>query len=82
MTKTDEGMTYTTKIIFLLILAILVVFLLNSGKPPKSTLLDPSNTVEITNPSDLDQAQDELNTVNVDGLDPGLNQLKSEVLTF
>lgn len=82
MTKTDEGMTYTTKIIFLLILAILVVFLLNSGKSPKTVLLSPSSPVEITDPSGLDQAQDELNTVNVDGMDPGINQIKSEALTF
>ncbi|KKT65622.1 MAG: hypothetical protein UW58_C0024G0001, partial [Candidatus Collierbacteria bacterium GW2011_GWC2_44_30] len=39
-------------------------------------------TENIQDDSGLNQAQDEMDTINVDSLDSGINQLNSEAYTF
>lgn len=69
----------TTKIIFLVFLALLVVYLLAVGGGFKATQMMPEG---VTQPSDLNKAQDDLDYVNVDSVDSGVNQLNTEFSTY
>ena len=76
MSKSKPSMTYATKIIILAILAIIVGYLVSSGKTiPTSFTQINAPTENIQDEGGLNQAQDELDTINVDSLDRGLNQL-------
>ncbi len=82
MTKSDESTMYTTKILFIIVLAILVSYLLFMGKT-KTSPLSPTTSMEtIQSPSDLDAASDQLEAVNVDSVDTGVTQLNTEVSTY
>lgn len=69
----------TTKFILLVILASLVVYLLAVGGGFKDTKMMPES---FTQPTDLNQAQDELDYVNIDSVDSGVNQLNTEVSAY
>ncbi len=69
----------TTKIIFLVVLAILVVYLLAAGGGFKASQMMPES---FSQPSDLNKAQDDLDYVNIDSVDTGVNQLNTEVSTY
>lgn len=79
--KTGEGSMYALKVLFLLILAVLVAYLLMIGKSKTTTLL-PAQEESVESVSDLDRAQDQLDTVNVDSVDTGVNQLSTEVSAY
>ncbi|KKT39853.1 MAG: hypothetical protein UX47_C0005G0041 [Candidatus Collierbacteria bacterium GW2011_GWA2_46_26] len=75
-------MTYATKIIILATLAIIVGYLISSEKSRPAVFQTNPQTENIQDESGLNQAQDELDTINVDSLDSGINQLNSEAYTF
>lgn len=72
--------TESSTIILLVILALIVGYLLTMSKNSKPALTEP--TSQIQKSDDLYQAQDEMNSVNIDGVDAGVNQLKTEVSTY
>lgn len=77
MAKTDTN-SNTVQILILVALALLVGYLL-SWKAGKKAPFMPNGTSEtITSPSDLDKAQDNMDAVNVDAIDSGLNQLNND----
>ncbi|KKT42656.1 MAG: hypothetical protein UW64_C0016G0018 [Microgenomates group bacterium GW2011_GWC1_44_37] len=75
-------MTYTSKIIILITLAIIVGYLISSEKSRPTVFQTNPQTENIQDDSGLNQAQDEMDTINVDSLDSGINQLNSEAYTF
>lgn len=82
MAKSETQTNNTIQILLLVVLALLVGYLLSGGKPVKMPAKDTTAPETITNPSGLDQAQDQLDSVNVDAMDSGLNQLNSEVSRY
>lgn len=81
-TSTVESSTYTLKILSLAALLAIVAYFLTIEKTSKYNLMEPSPETAITSPSDLDQSEDELETINVDSIDVGLNQINSAGATF
>lgn len=81
MNRSDEGSMYALKVLFLLILAVLVAYLLMTGKSKPTTLM-PAADDSIRNSDGLYQAQDQLDAVNVDSVDGGVIPLNSEVATY
>jgi len=75
-------MKYNTKLILLILFAVIVGLFLISLKTQKTIDNNLLTTENIKGSSDLDQAQDQLNVINVDGVDSGLNQLNTEAATF
>ena len=75
-------MKYNTKLILLILFAVIVGLFLISLKTQKTIDNNLLTTENIENPNDLDQAQDQLNVINIDGVDSGLNQLNTEASTF
>ena len=75
-------MKYNTKLILLILFAVIVGLFIISLKTQKTIDNNLLTTENIENPNDLDQAQDQLNVINVDGVDSGLNQLNTEAATF
>ncbi len=88
MAKKDNGVTFKTIVLFLLIVVVSVLAYLSGAKKNtqqsvKTPINQPTPTVQKTPvPGDLDQAQDQLNTVNIDSVDSGINQINSQVSSF
>lgn len=78
MTKTEKQSMSMINILILIFLAILVGYLFYMKKNPQPDTLAP-NTETYTSPSDLDQARDQLESVNVDSVDVGINELNQGV---
>lgn len=78
-------MMYGSKILLAaVVIAVVVYFLTTTGTQKMATSLQPSTATSdsIKNKSDLNQAQDQLEAVNIDGVDSGLNQLNAEANNF
>ncbi|NCP47074.1 hypothetical protein AUJ42_02175 [Candidatus Collierbacteria bacterium CG1_02_44_10] len=83
MPKTTDSTTYITKVIILATLALIVGYLLTSGKSPKINQTDTDPAIDsIQEESGLNQAQDELEAINIDSVDSGINQLNTESGSF
>lgn len=76
-------MIYLTKVVLLAVIAIIIGFLVASGKSQMASPIEPTTATEnIKDESGLFQAQDELEAINVDSLDTGLNQINSATGSF
>lgn len=88
MAKKDKNASFKTVILFLCIIFVVVLAYLSGTKgkmqPSIKTITNqPTMTIQKSNnPIDIDQAQDQLNKVNVDSVDSGINQLNSQVSSF
>lgn len=84
MTKSISSSSTSTQTFLLVVLLIIVgfIFIAKSSMTTKPKSGTSSATEAIVGTSDLDQAQDQLNTVNIDGVDNGLNELNLEVSGF
>jgi len=75
-------MKYNTKLFLFILIAVIIGLFIISLKTQKIANQSFDATPDIRRSSDLDQAQDQLNVINVDSVDPGLNQLNTEAATF
>ena len=75
-------MKYNAKLFLFILIAVIIGLFLISLKTQKVANQSFDATENIQRSSDLDQAQDQLNVINVDSIDPGLNQLNTEAATF
>jgi biopolymer transport protein ExbD len=83
MTKADKSsMTNTTMFLAIVVVVLAGLLLYSKSTRQSISVSPPAQAEEVKKPSDLDAAQDQLNYVNIDGVDVGLNQLNSEVSTY
>lgn len=84
MHKTEIKSNYETKLFLLILLLILAGYLYMTSKTDQSGLKEPQPVPAetINDANDLQKAQDKLNSVNVDSVDQGLNQLNTDTSTF
>ena len=75
-------MKYNTKLFLFILIAVIIGLFIFSLKTQKVANESFDTTQDIQRSSDLDQAEDQLNVINVDSVDPGLNQLNTEASTF
>lgn len=82
MTKNNPYPMQMTKLFFLVLIVFIVIYMFSKGITKQSLNSTPAASETISSTSGLNQAQDQLDAVNIDSVDTGLNQLSSEANNF